>query len=224
MPNTFGNYNYDLLCFLTDYPFTRQAKMRQADFVTGDGSFTAGGGIGAASQRLTGFIGGTLLGTNSIIDVWRTFVGFHNPGSPAALYLDYYEGTSFRYAEVDTITEIIPSPHLIGARQFEINFSYADVDGIAHQKISMTIEGHGCDLRKLGCISRAAVSAKSAHVFPCKSGNHAIAVDLVDLTVKIFPDVYPPFVVYSDRAGPSESCGGSWSTVTLKTSSDGGNF
>src|SRR5882724_6779241 len=99
MPNTFGNYNYDLLCFLTDYPFTRQAKMRQADFVTGDGSFTAGGGIGAASQRLTGFIGGTLLGTNSIIDVWRTFVGFHNPGSPAALYLDYYEGTSFPYAD-----------------------------------------------------------------------------------------------------------------------------
>lgn len=124
--NTFGNYDYDALCYLTDYPFTRQSKPRMADFVTGDGSFTAGGGIGAASQRIAGFIGGQKLGTNNIIDVWRTFVASHNPGSPAALYLDYYEGTSFRYAEVESISEIIPAPPLVGARQFELNFSYAD--------------------------------------------------------------------------------------------------
>jgi hypothetical protein len=101
MANTFGSYNYDTYCLITDNPETMKVKRRRSDTAGRAGGY-AGGGVRAPATMT---VKGLLKGGGSIISRWRQFLTAHDAGDAQQLQFDYF-GSRFRYAEVESVMEV----------------------------------------------------------------------------------------------------------------------
>lgn len=124
--NTFGDFDYDLRCFLSDTPEGQDVKTRKGGRVGMAGGYSGGGIPAPTDGVVAGIVGGSRLGTLTVADVWTELSAGHAPGTTGQLRVSYLRPDRYRWAESEGVHPVKQTPPIIGGEAFEAQFYFAD--------------------------------------------------------------------------------------------------